>query len=207
MIAMSRTIPFWLTISAALSLAVLGLMLVATADAGDAVHLEIGGALISGVVLSGAFLLVERRIEEVTTERQTRDQYQLDLAMERDLTDRDLSGLKLAQLQLSDRDLTGPRLARSNLSKTRLSRSTLRRADLWEANLSGAHLWKQTTFAADLGRANLTDAILSGADLTEAKLNEADLTGARWNPDVPPKWPEGFDPPKNAWNPKMTGRP
>lgn len=170
-------------------------------------RLELGGALVSGVVLSGAFLVAERRLEredqrheERTAERQTRAQYQLALGMAETLADRDLSGLDLSGLQLIGRDFTASRFSKANLQRTNLQRANLTRAYLYRADLTRAYLTE----------ANLTEAFLWGANLSGANLEKANLTGAnlhlvKWKPSQRPKWPEGFDPPENRWNPTEDG--
>ena len=271
-------------------------------------RLELGGALVSGVVLSGAFLVAERRLEaedrkheertvarqheleERTAESQTRERYQLALGMADDLRGRTLAGLNLSGLTLTLKDLTGANLTGANLGKANLTEANLTEANLHganlgRANLTGANLTKADMTGADLGGANLGGANLTGAnlgkmyemylgtvanltganlglaDLTDADLNEANLTdgyggvgqvaqvdhsghraygetytilvdltkadlteanltkadlsganltrsylsGAKWDPDHPPTWPEGFDPPENAWDPERDG--
>ncbi len=120
MFGIARRIPFWLSIPAVLSVGAFGFYLLNTADRDDVAQLEVGGALLSGVVLSLVFLMLERRLEQAVTERQTREQYQLALAMERDLSNRDFSGLQLGLLQLP-----GRRLAQSRMQKTTLTGSNL----------------------------------------------------------------------------------
>lgn len=244
MASMFPRIPFWLSVPAVIGVGWLGLFLLNSgANEENVVRVEVGGALVSGVVLSVVFLLLERRIEQAVTETQTREQYQLALAMERDLTCRDFSGLNLAETQLRGRDLTDSRLLQADLQGAGLMQSVLTNATLIGANLSsanlvsaklgGANLW-----GANLARANLTGVDLTGADiqfsylvgadttdatLTNVDLSKADLgnatrpwvfltpflswTGQRevllgnvaWDPANPPKWPEGYDPPENAW--------
>ena len=187
-------------------------------------RLELGGALVSGVGLSGAFLAAERRLEaedrnledrtaerqhdieertaerqheleKRTVERQTRDRYQLALALESDLTDRALSKLNLAGLQLPYRDLSKSRLSGANLTGANLTG-----ANLTGAKLDVAYLTKATLVGAILKGADLAFADLSGANLVTADLTLADLTGAKWNPQWAPTWPEGCEPPENAWD-------
>ena len=47
------------------------------AEREDVARVEVGGALVSGVVISLGLLSLERHIEQAVTERQTREQYQL----------------------------------------------------------------------------------------------------------------------------------
>ena len=160
---------FWVVLFA-VAIGGTGFLLIQTAKpTGDDARRDVGSALLSGAVLSTVFVFAERRIEQAVTERQTREQYQLALSMERDLTKRDFSGLNLKGVVLAGRDLT--------------------RANLTLANLS----WANLTWA------NLTEAGLTRADMSGANLRGADLTNVRWDPAKPPAWPDGFVPPENAW--------
>ena len=96
---------FWVVLFA-VAIGGTGFLLIQTAEpAGDDARRDVGSALLSGAVLSTVFVFAERRIEQAVTERQTREQYQLALAMERDLTNRDFSGLNLRGVVLTGRDL------------------------------------------------------------------------------------------------------
>jgi hypothetical protein len=57
----------------------------------------------------------------------------------------------------------------------------------------------------DLVTADLTETNLSAATLRRADLTEANPSGPKWNPNYPPEWPDGFDPPKNAWDHAVPG--
>lgn len=163
----------------------LGLLLAPGGPDASQVRLEVGGAIISGVMLSAAFLIAERRLEREdqrrersNIERQTRQQYQLALAMERDLAERYLAGINLAEIQLPERDLSGSRLTRTDLSRANLASANLRRADLAAADLTSANLRGANLSEANLRGANLTGADLYKANLSGAKLNAAILTSA-----------------------------
>lgn len=143
-------------------------------------RLELGGALVSGVVLSGAFLAAERRLEaedrkheERVAAKQTRAQYQLALGMADTLAGRELSGLDLSGLKLPDRDLTGTKLRYTDLFNADLGGANLAGADL-----AGADLTKANLHHANLTRANLMTAKIAGAELEGADLSWADLSNA-----------------------------
>lgn len=164
-------------------------------------RLELGGALLSGVLLSGAFLVAERRLEredrdhdERAAERQLRAQYQLALGMAESLAGRDLSGLDLSGLRLPGRDLRGTRLSFAILSNANLSQADLNGALLDGADLTGADLGAANsllllmeggdvassgeTLGANLGMADLYAAELVGTKFVGADLSGADLRGA-----------------------------
>ena len=82
--------------------------------------------------------------------------------------------------------------------------------DLSNRDLSGASLRGAELRSADLTGANLTKAYLTGANLTRSTMSRANLTGtdlvrSKWDPKRPPKWPQGFTPPENAWDPDKDG--
>jgi uncharacterized protein YjbI with pentapeptide repeats len=111
-----------------------------------------------------------------------------------DLSQLDLSGIRLREASLWYAHLEG-----SNLSGAQLERAILRGAHLEGADLSGAgadgvdlqgahleganlskaHLKKAELLKAHLGKAVLPNAILDGAGLEEAHLDWADLSGAQ----------------------------
>jgi uncharacterized protein YjbI with pentapeptide repeats len=78
-------------------------------------------------------------------------------------------------------NFAGEDLSEANLSNMKLTGIVFRRADLSGAILSGADLSKAILTAADLREANLSRAILSGAILSGAILNKANLDGAILN--------------------------
>jgi uncharacterized protein YjbI with pentapeptide repeats len=199
-----------------------GFWLIQTATAkGDEARRDVGSALLSGAVLSTVFVFAERRIEQAVTERQTREQYQLALAMERDLTNRDFSGLNLGGIVLVGRNLSGTRLVQVNLSGADLSNADLSGADLSKAKITASDLINADLSGADLSKAKirytyltgadlsgadlskakieftyLTSADLSGADLSKARIRFTYLTGIKW--DESTIWPKGFTPPESA---------
>lgn len=115
-----------------------------------------------------------------------------------DLSDFDLSGRNLRNLDLKDAkflrsnlsrvDLTASRMARAEMAEADISRAQMARVDLTRANLAQADLtFTNLSYAKLEGaklrytlltRANLTGANLSGADLGGAQLNKANLTRA-----------------------------
>ena len=115
-----------------------------------------------------------------------------------------LRGANLSEAHLTAADLSGANLTGADLRRANLAVANLTGADLRGANLTGADLTATDLREADLRGANLTRtnlrvAHLSEADLTEANLTDANPTDAIWPPDHPPTWPEGFQPPENAW--------
>lgn len=88
---------------------------------------------------------------------------------------RDLSGARLAKIDLDSADLRNCNLYEADLSEATLSNTVLREANLRKANLHHAKLSK-----SDLSHANLSEANLSGreTDLRDAKLVRAWLNEA-----------------------------
>ena len=91
---------------------------------------------------------------------------------EGDLSDRDLSGLKLEGEDLSGVNLSGANLSRASLYKVNLQRANLQYADLTNASLAGADLRN-----ADLRWANFTGASLFYANLAGALCKSANFSG------------------------------
>ncbi|MFO0751995.1 MAG: pentapeptide repeat-containing protein [Thermodesulfovibrionales bacterium] len=83
-----------------------------------------------------------------------------------------------AWCNLSDADLSGVRLPGANLFGTTLSGANLAGADLSGAKLNSADLTGANLAGADLTGANLTGADLRGANLKGANLSGTDLRGA-----------------------------
>ncbi len=121
----------------------------------------------------------------------------------------DLSDARLTAAVMSSADLSGANLTDADLSEANMVTANLSDATLRWSNLSGADLFRADLRRADMSGATLTGARLvganlDGADLTSANLIGADpsganLVGAKWQPDSPPRWPVGLDPPSNAW--------
>ena len=140
----------------------------------------------------------------------------------RDLTGADLTEADLTGANLSSADLTGAKLSEADLTGAKLSEADLTGADLLWADLGGADLGEADLTETDLGEADLGGANLSGANLSGAnlgiaildlkrsggdpdQLSETLLNFVKWDPENPPTWPHGFDPPKNAWDPEENG--
>lgn len=87
-----------------------------------------------------------------------------------------LSGVNLTNADLSDANLGSVNLTRADLSGANLSGVNLTRVDLSGANLSGVNLTRAKLISADLSGINLTNADLSGAILTNVDLGSANLT-------------------------------
>lgn len=109
------------------------------------------------------------------------------------ITDRDLTNIKLmgADLQganltsvrfsgsdLRDANLRGAKLQGVNLESTNLSRANLRQVNLSDAKLNSANLNTANLIEADLRQADLIHAKLGGADLISADLRAANLSYA-----------------------------
>jgi uncharacterized protein YjbI with pentapeptide repeats len=94
-----------------------------------------------------------------------------------------LSGANLSQANLSDAKLNVARLSGANLADAILNNSSLNVANLIRADLSRAQLQRATLIRAELiraelSRADLFEANLSSADLREATLRQANLRRA-----------------------------
>jgi uncharacterized protein YjbI with pentapeptide repeats len=111
-----------------------------------------------------------------------------------DLSQVDLSGMRLSLFDLSKVNLSGVRLNKANLFKTNLFWANLGEASLDEASfrdadLRSAHLYRASLTSADLSESNLITANFSQADLrranfTKAKLDWADLGGAHMSDTI-----------------------
>jgi hypothetical protein len=117
-----------------------------------------------------------------------------------DLRGIDLSGAKLARLDMWSRDLRGANFANSTLTGARIWNSELGGANFTNAKLrsaefEGCKLEKASFASADLTRADLNRAKLQGADFTGATLTGANLEKAQF--DEHTKFPAGFTPPEN----------
>jgi hypothetical protein len=108
-----------------------------------------------------------------------------------DLSDFDLSGRNLRNLDLKDAkflrsnlsrgDLTASRLMRAEMAEADLSRAQMARVDLTRANLAQADLTFTNLSYAKLEGAKLRYALLTRSNLTGANLSDADLGGAQLN--------------------------
>lgn len=94
-----------------------------------------------------------------------------DVRAQQDLKCANLTGARLAGLDLVQVDLAGAILKNADLSKTRLIQATLDGADLTNANLSGS----------DLSQADMKGTVLTGADLSGADLTQVTATGAKFD--------------------------
>lgn len=113
--------------------------------------------------------------------------------MKGDLSNADLSDVKLKNADLSNADLRCANLSNADLSNTNLYGVDLRCADLCNANLSNAdlrntdlsdvklknaNLYSANLSCANLSCVNLSNTILYGADLSYANLCSANLSNA-----------------------------
>ncbi|WP_263381871.1 pentapeptide repeat-containing protein [Granulicella arctica] len=100
----------------------------------------------------------------------------------------DLSEANLEMADLSGANLRGAKLSKAYLSRLNLSEANLREADLSGSNLNWADLREADLRKADLSHAdlrqadvrgaNLSDAVLVGANLSEMDLSDLNLSGA-----------------------------
>jgi uncharacterized protein YjbI with pentapeptide repeats len=192
-------------------------LVVAGDDQGTA---ELGGAILSGGIVGGAFVLVERMLNAAARKRNHQDRLRQQLesgevfpAM--NLAGEDLAGLYLpnrvffgavlnhanlrdAQLLFGDLrhiEATGASFAGADLSGVNLSNACLSEADFTDANMRDCGLRD-----ADLTGATLRDTVLLRADLSGADLRGADLKGVTLDGVrcVNTRWPDGFEPPEST---------
>jgi hypothetical protein len=95
-----------------------------------------------------------------------------------DLQGRDLVQINLSSAQLSGAQLNGAVLAQADLQNADLSRANLSGADLTNVNLRRALLTSAAMFRVDLTAARLDAAKLTGSFLIMASLEMANLQGA-----------------------------
>ena len=95
-----------------------------------------------------------------------------------DLSDLDLSGAELEGVKLKEADLGGTDLSDANLGGADLTGSDAKQTVLRGANLYESYLEKAELIGADLSGADLSGAQVKGADLSGANLTNADLTYA-----------------------------
>ncbi|HAM23025.1 MAG TPA: hypothetical protein DCQ04_12295 [Actinobacteria bacterium] len=138
----------------------------------------------------------------------------------------DMTGIRLKNRRLTGSDLsfsimTGCNLVGTALDETDLFHAVLNKiegtgcsfegADMRYVSLRQGQFMRRATFRnANLEGANLTDtpfvdvcfvgATVTGTDFTGSNLSMADMDSTKWDPEKPPKWPEGFDPPDNSWD-------
>jgi uncharacterized protein YjbI with pentapeptide repeats len=148
---------------------------------------ELGTAVLGGAVVAFALLFFEGQRQESADHIAQRQNLQLALAAQPNLTGlhlpgRDLSGIVLVRKVLTGATLEGTILRGANLAAATLRGANLAAADLAEANLDGASLGRllklQTAQLAAYDPTNLRGADLSGADLVGADLSDAQLSGA-----------------------------
>lgn len=94
------------------------------------------------------------------------------------LTNADLSGLDLENINLCRADLRGANLSGCYLYDADFQGANLRRANLCRAGLIGANFHRANLSGADLSHAYLAQSDLSNANLSSARLQEADLQAA-----------------------------
>ena len=92
-----------------------------------------------------------------------------------------LNGVDLSEANLTGAILIDVQLKRANLKGANLSGANLTGANLVQADLSGAELHGIILERANLSGANLDGADLSGADLTEATLTRIDFRNVNLN--------------------------
>ncbi len=84
----------------------------------------------------------------------------------------------MGQCDLSNIDLAGAHLAQVNFQHSNLQNAILRGANLSRADLTGANLSGSDLEGANLSSADLSGANFQGANLSGAKLTGADMRGA-----------------------------
>lgn len=91
------------------------------------------------------------------------------------LTDANLNGICLDEIDLSNAKISGAHLERGRLSGATLSKALMRQADLREASLNGVNLSNANLDGANLEGADLRGAYLKGVFLRNANLNNCTL--------------------------------
>jgi uncharacterized protein YjbI with pentapeptide repeats len=110
---------------------------------------------------------------EKTKKFGSRDEIMESLRQERNLAGADMSELDLSGIKLMGLNMKGADLHGSNLTQ-----ATLAGADMSEVNLTNAHLDKARIAGASLRAANLRGATLNEAQVAGVDMQDADLTGA-----------------------------
>ena len=172
----------------------------------DRLHNQVGLALVSGLVLALAALVVNLAVEEaLVSSSRDRREAETKLAINRqdqwifrseDLEGFDLSGMSFARASgetpfdfsyatmegavLTNADLSGAVLRDTRLTGATLCGSNLAGADLSRAIMNDARLEGANLSKARLIEAQLQNAVLDRADLSDADLRGADLRGARF---------------------------
>jgi uncharacterized protein YjbI with pentapeptide repeats len=184
-----------------------GLVLIVTANPGS-VWTNVGQALLSGAVLGGVFLAIERVLAAEAEDRSREAGLRLQLTTTEALVGIDLRRQNLRGMYLPGRQLTAANLAGADLASAVLLHADLRHATLVDAELGRADLGGSALCFADLSHcraastnfvdcdssdadfsfaslvgadftaSSLRRANLSYADLSHANLNRCDLTGA-----------------------------
>ncbi len=88
---------------------------------------------------------------------------------------------KLTVINLSDADLSNIKLNDAFLSGADFAKTNLSCADLNHAWLMGATFASSNLNGANFSEAKLWNASMYSADLTDAKLNNAQVNGAKWD--------------------------
>lgn len=158
---------------------------------------ELVAAIVSSALAAGALVAVwtdlrRRRSEAALRDELTAAQLALESAADElrsravlvnDLSERDLSGQNLAQLDLSHTNGSRSDFSQAVLRGARLQHADLteiaaRDADLVGADLRSARLVKADLSDAELARANLQEVLMDHARLVGANLSGADLRDA-----------------------------
>lgn len=95
-----------------------------------------------------------------------------------DLTDANLSGMILSEIDFNNASLMGARLNGANLKNSYLRKANFMEAELKDADLSGANLSRAVLTEADLTGSNLNGASIGKALLIEADLTETQIRGS-----------------------------
>ena len=127
-------------------------------------------------------------VMEKTKKFESRDQIMESLREERnlagaDMSELDLSGIKLVGLNMKGADLHGSNLSHAILAGADMSEVNLTNAHLDKARIAGtslraANLRGATLIAAQVAGVDLQDANLAGADLSQSRLMGVGVKGA-----------------------------
>lgn len=161
------------------ALVIIGAAMTLAFDAGSAGR-DLGLAVVSGGLVGGVLVLVERIVVSAADERSEGQSLIRQLSATKELEGIDLSGRTLRGLYLPGRRLLRANLAGADLRQSNLAFGNLRFAQLQGADLRGADLRGSTFEGADLTGAQLQGALVDDADLSSTMLDGADLTGVHF---------------------------
>ena len=169
--------PWPKVIAGAITVVAAGLALAVTGTTGGGSR-AVGTSLISGGLVSLAFVVVNAVRDSHNEQRRRADALRLQLSSSNEFPAIDLSFADLHRAYLPSRNFKGSRLRGVALYGCNLAGSDLSGCDLTGSDLTGAYL-KDVNFAeSNLSGALLHGAYLGGADLRKADLVDSDCTSA-----------------------------